>query len=290
MEANRMNTTGHGRTALITGASNGIGLELTRKMLAEGWQIIALNRSAFPEDDKLIRESVSKNQLRIYKADLAHFDSLKHALNQIKASEEKIDLLFNNAGASLSELSFSKQKRELHFELHTVVPYIILMEMKELLHRGALKMVVNTSSYAFKFRKQFDPDKLEHPADFTMLFGPYAASKLALSLWSQEIAAELAADGIKIFSVDPGGNNTIRKGKKSGIPFYLKPIMKLFFSHPRKGASLLHDAAMDIKREKSGAFFVNGQVTDLKFVKHSRKVLEKVSIIYRKEFAGDAKI
>ncbi|WP_169088030.1 SDR family NAD(P)-dependent oxidoreductase [Paenibacillus sp. PL91] len=285
-----MNTAGHGRTALITGASNGIGLELTRKMLAEGWQIIALNRSAFPEDDKLIRESVSKNQLRIYKADLAHFDSLRHALNQIKAAEERVDLLFNNAGGSLAELSFSKQKRELHFELHTVVPYIILMELKELLQRGTLKTVVNTSSYAFKFRKKFDPDELEHPTDFTMLYGSYAASKLALSLWSQEIAAVLADDGIKIFSVDPGGNNTIRKGKKSGIPFYLKPMIKLFFPHPRKGASLLYEAAMDVKREKSGVFFVNGQVTELKFIKHARKMLEKVSFIYRSEYAGDAKV
>jgi NAD(P)-dependent dehydrogenase (short-subunit alcohol dehydrogenase family) len=218
MEAIKMTKTEYGRTALITGASKGIGLALTRKMLAEGWEIIALIRSAFPEDDKLIQESISQKKLRIYQADLARFDSLRHALNQIKTKEEKIDLLFNNAGGSLAEPTFSKQERELHYELHTVVPYIIFRELKDHLRKGALKTVINTSTNTFKFRKQFDADTLERPTDFTKLFGPYATSKLALSLWSQEIAPQLARDGIKIYSVDPGGNNTMRKGEKSGNP------------------------------------------------------------------------
>ncbi|OBZ13633.1 SDR family NAD(P)-dependent oxidoreductase [Bacillus sp. FJAT-26390] len=282
-----MNKTGYGRTALITGASNGIGLELTRKMLADGWEIIALIRSAFPEDDKLIQASISEKKLRIYQADLAHFDSLRHALNRIKAEEGKIDLLFNNAGGSLAEPTFSKQERELHYELHTVVPYIILMELKEHLQKGALKTVVNTSSNAFKFRKRFDADTLERPTDFTMLFGPYATSKLALSLWSREIAPQLARDGIKIYSVDPGGNNTMRNGQKSGIPFYMRPIIKLFFSHPSKGAALLYHAALGENKVKSGAYMMNGRQTELHFTEQGGKVLEKVRMIYEQEFAAD---
>ncbi|WP_139994930.1 SDR family NAD(P)-dependent oxidoreductase [Paenibacillus paridis] len=274
-------------TALITGASNGIGLELTRKMLGEGWQVAALIRSGFPEGDPLIREALDRKQLRVYEADLSDFDQLKRALSEIKAKEAKLDLLFNNAGGSMAEPTFSKQGRELHFELQTVVPYMILMELKELLGKGNLKTIINTSSYAFKHRKAFDPDSLEKPADFTKLFGPYAASKLALSLWTQEIAPQLAREGFEIWSVDPGGNNTIRKGKKSGIPFYLKPIIKLFFPHPSKGASLLYEAAFGDHQAKPGKFFVSGRVTELKFQEHGRKVLEKVSSIYKQAFAED---
>jgi hypothetical protein len=114
--------------------------------------------------------------------------------------------------------------------------------------------------------------------------------KLALSLWTREIAPLVATEGIKIRSVDPGGNNTMRKGKNSGLPFYLKPVMKLFFPHPSKGASLLYEAAVGENRELSGVFFVKGQVTELKFVEQGRKVLEKVSAIYKREFAADAKL
>ncbi|MFX3632746.1 MAG: SDR family NAD(P)-dependent oxidoreductase [Candidatus Pristimantibacillus sp.] len=64
-----MKTNEQERIALITGASNGIGLQLTLKMLTEGWQIIALNRSDFPEGITLIQDSLRKGTLRIYKTD-----------------------------------------------------------------------------------------------------------------------------------------------------------------------------------------------------------------------------
>lgn len=129
--------------------------------------------------------------------------------------------MFNNAGGSFPELSFTKQGRERHYELLTIVPYIILMELKELIKAGRLKTVINTSSSAFKSTKKFSVEILERPKTFRKLLGPYATSKLALSLWTQAIAPELAKDGIIIRSVDPGGNNTLRKGKNSGFPFWL---------------------------------------------------------------------
>ncbi|PTL74949.1 SDR family NAD(P)-dependent oxidoreductase [Vitiosangium sp. GDMCC 1.1324] len=279
-----MDTRGQTRTALITGASSGIGLELTRAMLAEGWEIIALIRSGFPEDDALLRESLGTKRLRVYKAELTDFGGLRHALERIKTREEKIDLLFNNAGGSFPELGFSKQGRELHFELQTVVPYILYRELKELLLRGQSKTVINTSTSAFRLFRRFDPDTLEHPASFRKLFGPYATSKLALSLWTREEASLAASEGIRLLSVDPGGNNTLRSGKASGLPFYVEPLMKFFFPHPRRGASRLYDAAVDMREGLSGAFLSNGRVTNLPFPGEGRRVLEKVRALYEQEF------
>lgn len=217
-----MNKNQRENIALITGASAGIGLELTRKLLSEDWQVVALNRSDFPTDDMKIQEAVKSGWLRIYKtADLADYVSLRGALEQIKEKEQRIDILFNNAGGSFSELSYSKQGREKHYELLTVVPYIILMELKELIISGRLKTVINTSSSALKFTKEFNIEILEHPKTFRKLLGPYATSKLALSLWTQAIASQLAKDDIKIRSVDPGGNNTLRKGKNPDCPYWL---------------------------------------------------------------------
>lgn len=274
-------------TALITGANNGIGLELTRKMLAEGWQIIALIRSGFSIEDPFITGSAKSGQLRIYKADLSDFTALRRALNEIKSKEQRIDLLFNNAGGSFPVLGNSKQGREMHFDLQTVAPYLITMELKALLQKGHLKTVVNTSSNAFMTMKQFDPDSLEHPTEFKKLFGPYASSKLALSLWTRELAPQLAAEGILIRSADPGGNNTIRSGKKSGLPFWLKPIIKLFFPHPSHGAGLLYNAALGQHSRLPGVFLVKDRITELKFAEHSAAVLAKVRAIYEQEFVGD---
>ncbi|MBW4082597.1 SDR family NAD(P)-dependent oxidoreductase [Paenibacillus sp. S150] len=275
-------------TALITGANNGIGLELARKMLAEGWQIIALIRSNFSGDDSLISGAVKSKQLRIYRADLSDFTALKHALDEIKSQEQQVDLLFNNAGGSFPELLYSKQGREMHFELQTVVPYIITMELKGLLRKGQLKTVVNTSSNAIMTVRHLNPDTLEHPTKFKKLLGPYAASKLALSLWTRELAPQLAEEGIMMRSADPGANNTLRSGKDSGLPFWLKPIMKLFFPHPSHGAGLLYSAALGQHSRQPGVFLLKDQATGLKFTEHGSKVLAKVKAIYEQEFAAAA--
>lgn len=271
--------------ALITGASAGIGLELTRKLLSEDWQVIALNRSGFPEDDTSIQNAIRSGSLRIYKTeDLADYASLRHTLEEIKSKERRIDILFNNAGGSFPELSYSKQGREKHYELLTVVPYIILMELKELLKNGRLKTVINTSSSASRFTKELSIEILERPKTFRKLIGPYATSKLALSLWTQAIAPELAKDNILIRSVDPGGNNTLRKGKDSGLPHLVKWLMKLFFSPPTKGAYKLYEGALGEHRDKTGVFLVKGRVSEIKFKDQARNVLERIQAIYKKEF------
>ncbi|RJX37085.1 SDR family NAD(P)-dependent oxidoreductase [Paenibacillus pinisoli] len=271
--------------AVITGANAGIGLALTRRLLSENWQVVALNRSGFPQDDREMQEAIKLGRLRIYKTeDLADYASLRRTLEEIKSKERRIDILFNNAGGSFSELSYSKQGREIHYELMTVVPYIILMELKELIKNGRYKTVINTSSSALKFAKEFTIESLERPTSFRKLIGPYATSKLALSLWTQAIAPQLAKDGIKIRSVDPGGNNTLRKGKKSGLPLLVVPLMKLFFSPPTHGAGRLYEGAFGQHRNESGVFLLKGQVAELKFKDQARSVLERIDSIYEREF------
>lgn len=270
---------------LITGASAGIGLELTRILLNEGWQVIGLNRSDWPADDRKLQSAALTGQLRTYKtSDLSDFASLRQALEQMKANEDRVDVLFNNAGRSFPELEYSRQGREIHYELMTVVPYILTMELKPLLNRGRLKTVIHTSSAVLTRVQSFDPDRLARPTTFPKLLGPYATSKLALSLWTEAVAPELAAEGIEIRSVDPGSNNTLRKGKRSGLPFWLMPIMKLFFSPPTHGAGQLYAGALGKSRGLTGVYLNKGQVAEIKFREHAQTVLNQVRTVYETEY------
>lgn len=273
------------RIALITGASAGIGLELTRKLLSENYHVVAVTRSDFPADDRSIQNAVKNGSLRIYKTDdLSDYACLRLTMEEIKSKEQRIDILFNNAGGSFPELSYSKQGREKHYELMTVVPYIILMELKELIEISRLKTVINTSSSALKFTKEFSIEVLEQPKTFRKLLGPYATSKLALSLWTQAIASQLAKNGIKIRSVDPGSNNTLRKGKQSGLPVLVEVLMKLFFSPPTLGANKLYEGALGEHRHESGVFLLKGRVAELKSRDQAQNVLERIQAIYENEF------
>ncbi|GIO14437.1 hypothetical protein J19TS2_39920 [Cohnella xylanilytica] len=282
-----MKTNQREHIALITGANSGIGLALTRRLLSENWQVVALNRSDFPADDSFIQDHLRNGWLRAYKVtDLTDYGSLRPSLEEIKGKEQRIDILFNNAGGGSSELSYSRQGREKHYELLTVVPYIILMELKGLLNNGRFKTVINTSSQVFRFTKEFTIDNLEHPKTFRKMFGPYATSKLALSLWTQAAAPQLAKEDIKIRSVDPGINNTLRKGKDSGLTAWFELFMKFFSSPPTHGANLLYEGAFGKHRNETGVFLLKNRIADLKFTEHAQRVLEKVSEIYSHEFIG----
>ena len=70
------------RTAVITGSTSGIGLELTRKLLVEQWQIIGLNRSAFPADDHVIQSALSSGQLHTVQADLTNYKAFVSPWNR----------------------------------------------------------------------------------------------------------------------------------------------------------------------------------------------------------------
>lgn len=272
------------RTALITGANNGIGLELTRRLLTEGWHVAALIRSSFAADDEVTARAIRDGRLRIYTAELTDFPQLAAALQKIQAEEASIDVLFNNAGGSLPELRFSPQGREMHYELQTVVPYIIYREMKELLLRGSFKTVIGTSSNAFNYTKAFDADKLARPQRFKQLTGAYADTKLAMSLWTQALAHSEAQDGILLRSADPGPNNTIRKGKKSGLPFPVNYLMRFFFAPPTQGAGRLHEAAFGSHKSEIGALIDKNGIVKLRFADQAKRVLENVDRVYREEF------
>lgn len=273
------------KVVLITGANSGIGLELTKKILSQGWEVIAVIRSDFPNDQPIIIDALKKKLLRVYKADLAEFSSLRNVLSQIKKSETKIDLIFNNAGVSFAEYKYSKQGREIHFEVNTLVPYIVTMELKEHLLHGQEKTIINTSSNSLLFLKQFDLNTVIDPKTipFKKIIGPYANSKLALSLWTNGIAPKLLTEGIKIRSVCPGPNRTkLTKGKR--MPSYILPIRNLIFSPPSKGASRLYEAALNINNEITGIFVNKGKETAIKFSGYEAQVLNQLIDIYQNEF------
>lgn len=109
-----MNNTHLLRTALVTGSTSGIGLELTRKLLTDQWQVIGLNRSAFPEHPD-IQAALASGQLYAVQADLTNYSSLHAALEHIRFKTKAIDVLFNNAGEARPD--FCTQPKVMNFIL-----------------------------------------------------------------------------------------------------------------------------------------------------------------------------
>ena len=278
------------RTALVTGGNSGVGLELTKTLLARGAEVAALVRSDFPADEVETTRARSEGRLRVYRADFADFASLKKGLAAVKEGEQKLDLLFNNAGAALPDLRHSVRGHEAHFELNTLIPFIVLEELGPLLATGKLKTVVQTSSITLRFLREFSLELLENPVKFVRYFGPYGASKLALTLWTREAAPAWAARGIVLLSACPGATRTkMTSSPKRGLAKFLFPLM----SHTAaEGARRILEAALSAEKHPAGSFLsgAKGKVVQPGFLVEAPRVLARVRELYEEEYLKSASV
>jgi NAD(P)-dependent dehydrogenase (short-subunit alcohol dehydrogenase family) len=215
--------------ALVTGANSGIGLQLTLLLLREGWDVVAVIRSDFPQNQAEIQEALAHRRLRIYRTDLGQPESLKITLEEIVREEKRIEILFNNAGVAPPKLEVGPRGYDLAFEVNTLAPYLVTKGLLPLIKAGTKKTIVNTSSAAANMVRSISSKEMLHPTVFRVFSGPYGRSKLALSLWTQAWAEDLATHGIRMVSVDPGANTTAMNDpwRKSSAPLWIRLIQRL---------------------------------------------------------------
>jgi len=186
-------TTNNGRTALITGASRGLGLALARGLAARGWNLILTARDA--ERLRGVRDELAT---RTHVAALAgDVIDPKHreALAVLARGHAGLDAIINNAGL----LGPSPQPPLLGYPLDTLVevflanvlaPLAMIQELQDELKPGA--RIVNVTS---------DAAVNAYPT-----WGGYAASKAAL----EQLSAVLAAENpdLRVYWIDPGDMRT----------------------------------------------------------------------------------
>ncbi|AKF04616.1 SDR family NAD(P)-dependent oxidoreductase [Sandaracinus amylolyticus] len=268
-----MDTTSRSPVALVTGASSGVGLALTSRLLAERWSVVTLTRSPLPQHDPALAAARAEGRLRAHHADLADLRGLARALEGIAAAEPRIDLLVNNAGVSLDAPRAAASGRDVHFDVNVLAPYVIARALAPNVAKGEHRTILNVSSNALLQVKELDLDELMRPTRFTKLFGSYAASKLALSLWTHEMAA-LLPGGVEMRSVCPGANDTpMTRG--AGMPGWLRVLVPILFRDPKHGAARVLDAARGgLPR---GAFLHRGRPAAIPHLHRAREVHDLVA-------------
>ena len=144
------------KTILITGATDGIGKHLAKKLASEGHHVILHGRN--PQKLELATQEVQAVSLRgrvsSYLADFSKLDDVYRFVGEIKRDFQSIDVLFNNAGIYGGKgRKASTENVELTFMLSVLVPYILTTELSPLLEKAPNGRVINTSSYMHHFAK-----------------------------------------------------------------------------------------------------------------------------------------
>lgn len=209
-----------GKRVLITGATNGIGLEMAKGVVARGADVILPCRN--PEKGarvlaQLRAQAGEKARIDLVPMDLTDLDSVRAAAQQIAGGGAAIDVLIENAGVMERRYALTPQGHEVTFGIN-VLGHFLLRQI--LLERGLLPhaRVIAITGDIYVLQTQCTPDYVWSGS----LGGlkAYCRSKLG-NLW---IAAELQKrhPELTVFVVHPGAIDTDLGGKARGINAWFK--------------------------------------------------------------------
>ena len=182
-------------TALVTGASRGIGREVARTLTSEGWDVISGVRDP----------GSAPPGTRPAFVDVADPESIEALARRLRAANQRLDALVNNAGV------YRGPTRRI-WDVNVLGPLRLTRALEPLLARDARVVMVTSSLGRLSAQPAGLAERLSRPglslAELESLAqeapGDYGASKAALDAMARVFAEQLRPRGILVNAVDPG--------------------------------------------------------------------------------------
>ncbi len=191
------------KKVLITGATDGIGLETARRLKSLGHEIIVHGRNL--EKLKKVAEEL---KVKSFQADFSKIDEVRMMADSILKEYEEIDVLINNAGVLKTPSPKTHDGYDIRYMVNTFAPYLLTKKLLPVLKKGR---VVNLSSAA---QSSVDFDAMLGKVEMSD-FEAYAQSKLAITMWTRHMGNSFSDNGPVFIAVNPGsflGTKMVKEG------------------------------------------------------------------------------
>ena len=186
------------KTILITGSTDGIGLETAKVLVDMGCHVIVHGRN--PNKVKQVESQLAqlgKGKVDSIVADLSSIKAVNQMITEITTRFNQPDVIINNAGVYMAPKVETEDGLDVRFAVNTIAPYMLTKGLLPLLNSDC--RVINLSSAA------------QAPVNLKALIGAvalsdgeaYAQSKLALTMWSRELGLHFKDTGPMIVSINP---------------------------------------------------------------------------------------
>ncbi|XP_019442122.1 PREDICTED: short-chain dehydrogenase TIC 32, chloroplastic-like [Lupinus angustifolius] len=257
-----------GLTAIVTGASSGIGTETARVLALRGAHVImgVRNLSAANDVKESILKEIPSAKVDAIELDLSSMDSVKKFASEFKSSGLSLNILINNAGIMACPFALSKDNIELQFATnhigHFLLTHLLLDNLKKTASESKKQgRIVNVASEAHRFvySEGIHFDKINDQSSYNN-WRAYGQSKLANILHANELARRFKEDGVDITanSVHPGVISTNLSRHNPVLSGAMKFLGRLLLKNVQQGAATtcyvaLHPQAKGI----SGKYFAD---------------------------------
>ena len=183
------------KTALITGASGGIGFAVVKKFIENGYFVVAQYNKGAAEIERLsseLKERGLADYLFPFRSDFTDSDSVKELISYLEINFKRLDVLVNNAGMDYYALSVDTPE-----------------EVFDKIFAVNVKSAFTLSNFAVKGMRIKGFGRIINVSSVWGVKGAcmesvYSASKFALGGFTKSLAQEVASDGITVNCVCPG--------------------------------------------------------------------------------------
>jgi NAD(P)-dependent dehydrogenase (short-subunit alcohol dehydrogenase family) len=211
-----------GRTAVITGATGGIGLEAAVMLARQGITLIIVGRNSQRIEAALaeIRRRAAGATVSALKADLSSQAEVRQLAADILVAAPRLDLLINNAGGVHARRTITPDGIEATFAVNHLAPYLLTRLLLDRMVASTPARIVTVASHAH-FHGTLDLDDYGYANGYRIIRA-YTRSKLCNVLFSRALARRLEGSGVTSNAMHPG---TIATDIWSGAPMWARPVL-----------------------------------------------------------------
>ncbi len=245
-----------GRTVVITGPTSGLGREAARSLAGMGARLVLVGRD--PERlqrtrDELVRET-GNEAIATVVADMASLSSVRVAAAEILATEPRVDVLVDNAGAMFAERGLTAEGFERTFATMVLGPFALLARLAPRLAESPDGRVVAVTSGGM-YAEALPLDDLMFERGTYQGARAYARAKRAQVSLMREWARRLGGAGVTVTAMHPGWADT--PGLSASLPGFRERMAK-WLRTPAEGVdTLLWLVAAPRDRVASGRLYLD---------------------------------
>jgi NAD(P)-dependent dehydrogenase (short-subunit alcohol dehydrogenase family) len=247
-----------GKTVVITGANSGIGKATATQLAKMGATVVMACRDKERGDAALAEvRAASKNPaVRLMILDLASQASVREFVREFESRYRRLDVLVNNAGVVLNKREMTPDGIVTAFAVNYLSPFLLTNLLLPRLVASAPSRIVNVTS-ALHFKGHIDFKDVQVKKHYKGSKA-YAESKLAIVLFTYELARRLRVIGVTANCVHPGAVGTKLARGDAGLLGAVMLVTAPFLGSPENGAATsVYLASAPELAQVTGKYFVD---------------------------------
>ncbi len=239
----------NGKTALITGSTDGVGRMVAERLGADGWRILVHGRDRGRGAEVVAAIKKSGGAAEFMQADLSSLAEVRRLAEAVEKATKRLDLLINNAGIGTGGPQGTRETSadgyELRFAVNYLSGFLLTHLLLPLLKKSAPARIVNVASLGQQ-TIDFGDVMLLH--DYSGMRA-YRQSKLAQILFTIDLAPELKGSGVTVNALHPATFMNTNMVRQFGTPI----------STVEEGADAILKLAVAPDMEGRSGLYFNGQ-------------------------------